>query len=141
MTTLNLETLAEKTAAVERHLARVQEKLPATAAALQPSSDASDAVVLHLWQAVQIVIDLALATCIHLHLGTPSGYADAFQKLSAAGHLEKPLAHRLVQATGLRNRIAHAYEKLDMERVFAAAKSGPEDLRAYLAVLRGIVAR
>ena len=48
--------LAERAAAVERHLARVAARLPAQPAELLPASDASDAVILHLWQATQIVI-------------------------------------------------------------------------------------
>jgi hypothetical protein len=59
MTALDLHVLAERVAAVERHLARVEAKLPASVTEFQPSSDASDAVILHLWQAAQIVIDLA----------------------------------------------------------------------------------
>jgi len=53
--------LAEKAAAFERHLARVAEKLPPSPEQLLPMSDAADAVILHLWQATQIAIDLALA--------------------------------------------------------------------------------
>jgi hypothetical protein len=58
LTIFDRHVLAERTATVERHLARVEAKLPSSADALQPSTDASDAVLLHLWQAVQIVIDL-----------------------------------------------------------------------------------
>ena len=60
---LGREVLAEKVAAVERHLKRVHQKLPGNPGALKPSTDAADAVVLHLWQAVQIAIDVALAAC------------------------------------------------------------------------------
>lgn len=40
--------LAEKIAAVDRHLRRVAERLPQDSAEMQPMSDASDAVILHL---------------------------------------------------------------------------------------------
>jgi hypothetical protein len=53
--------LAERAMVVERHIARVAERLPADPALLTPAGDASDAVVLHLWQAVQIVIDASMA--------------------------------------------------------------------------------
>jgi len=61
MAALDRQVLAERTAAVERHLARVAARLPADPGELAAATDASDAVILHLWQAVQIVIDLALA--------------------------------------------------------------------------------
>ncbi len=48
---MDTAVLAERTMAVQRHLARVAARLPASADDLRPSSDASDAVVLHLWQA------------------------------------------------------------------------------------------
>jgi len=132
MPTLDREVLAERVAAVERHLARVAERLPARAEDLQPATDASDAVILHLWQAVQIVIDVALALCVQMHLGTPATYAEAFERLADDGHLERGLAGRLTKAAGFRNLVAHAYGRLDMARVHEAAVRGPADLRAFL---------
>jgi uncharacterized protein YutE (UPF0331/DUF86 family) len=132
------EVLAERAAAVHRHLERVAERLPTTVDVFRPSTDVSDAVILNLWQAVQIVVDLALAACVHLKLGTPSTYADAFRMLAGSGHLDRALADRLVRAAGFRNVIAHAYERLDMERVYRAAKDGPADLRAFLAAIRDL---
>ena len=87
MTGLDRELLAEKTAAVERHLERVAARLPGDASQLRPSTDTSDAVILHLWQAAQIVIDLALAACLRANLGTPANYGEAFRKLEEAGWL------------------------------------------------------
>lgn len=136
--TLPREVLAEKAAAVERHLARVAEKLPASADRLGPMTDASDAVVLHLWQAVQIVVDLALSSCVALGLGAPPTYADGFRRLASAGHVAPDLAERLARAAGFRNVVAHAYESIDMSRVFEAARSGPADLRRFLAALAAL---
>ena len=135
MTSLDRHTLAEKTAAIQRHLERVAARLPPDPSQLQPSTDASDAVILHLWQAVQIVIDLALAACLQANLGTPANYGEAFRKLQEAGWLDGALADRLVAAAGFRNVVAHAYEGLDMARVHRAAAQGPEDLRRFLAVI------
>lgn len=122
--------------AVERHLRRVADRLPRDPVEMQPATDISDAVILHLWQATQIVIDLAMGTCLSLKLGTPASYADAFRRLQRAGLVEAALADRLARAAGFRNVVAHAYEALDMRRVHAAATNGPADLRAFLAILR-----
>jgi uncharacterized protein YutE (UPF0331/DUF86 family) len=132
---LDRPVLAEKVAAIERHLGRVEARLPADPEDFKPSTDATDAVILHLWQAVQLTIDLALAACLHLKLGTPEDDGDAFQKLAEAGYLGENLARRLVQASGFRNQVAHAYEKLDLARVHRAAAEGPADLRAFLAAV------
>ncbi|MDX2018690.1 MAG: HepT-like ribonuclease domain-containing protein [Deltaproteobacteria bacterium] len=127
--------LAEKAAIIERHLARVASKLPPDPNELSPQSDASDAIILHLWQAVQLVIDLAVSTCVREGLGTPVNYGDAFKKLAGTGILPSDLAERLSRAAGFRNVVAHAYDTIDMRRVHQAAASGPADLRAFLAAL------
>ena len=135
MSPIDRAVLAERTMALDRHLARVAEKLPPTADGFVASSDASDAVVLHLWQATQIVIDLAVSACVALGSGTPQSYADAFRRLQTAELIEGPLADRLVKAAGFRNLVAHAYEQLDMTRVHQAARTGPADLRAFVAAI------
>lgn len=134
MSPIDRPLLAEKAAAIERHLARVAEKLPPSPEQLLPMSDAADAVILHLWQATQIAIDLA--ACVQLKLGTPGSYAEAFQKLEQAGHLPSELAENLVRAAGFRNLVAHAYERVDLGRVHGAARNGPADLRRLLGYLR-----
>jgi uncharacterized protein YutE (UPF0331/DUF86 family) len=132
MSPLDRAVLAERTLALERHLARVAARLPATPAELVSSPDASDVVILHLWQATQMVIDLAVAACVAHGAGTPQSYADAFRRLQTAGVIDQALADRLVRAAGFRNVVAHAYERLDLARVFQAATAGPADLRAFV---------
>jgi len=136
MSPLDRDILAERTMVVERHLGRVADRLPASEEAFQPATDASDAVVLHLWQATQVVIDLATSACLHFNLGAPASYADAFRRLSDADVIAADLASRLGRAAGFRNVVAHAYDQLDMVRVHRAAREGPADLRAFLGILR-----
>src|SRR5262249_4977025 len=136
MSPLDRDLLAERAMSIERHLKRVAERLPVHAEDLRPESDASDAVVLHLWQATQIAIDLAIAACVRFELGTPGTYADAFKRLDEAKVIGADLSRRLVKAAGFRNLVAHAYERLDMRRVHDAGRNGPADLRALIAALR-----
>lgn len=136
MSVFDRAVLAERTMTVQRHLARVAERLPASAADLAPATDASDAVVLHLWQATQIVIDVAMSACLALRLGTPGSYADAFRCLEQAGVVETALADHLVRAAGFGNVVAHAYESLDLRRVHQAATDGPADLLQFLGCLK-----
>ena len=58
-----------------------------------------------------------------------------FRRLQSSGLLDADLAGRLVRASGFRNVVAHAYDTLDMARVYRAATDGPADLRAFLAAL------
>lgn len=135
MSPVDRAVLAERTATLERHLARVAQRLPEQLDDFAASSDASDAVILHLWQATQVVIDLAVAACVATGAGTPQTYADAFRRLQAGGLIDEPLANRLVRAAGFRNVVAHAYDQLDMSRVFDAARVGPADLRAFVGAI------
>lgn len=135
MSPLDRAILAERAAAVHRHLDRVATRLPATPEQFLPATDASDAVILHLWQATQIVIDLAVSACVRFDLGPLQTYADAFRRLEAEGVIDAPLADRLVRAAGFRNVVAHAYDTLDMARVHRAATEGPADLKAFLAAI------
>ena len=135
MSPLDGALLADRLARVERHLLRVADKLPPDGAAFLPATDPSDAVILHLWQAVQIVLDLATSSCVRLGLGTPATYAEAFLKLADAGIIPRALAERLGRAAGFRNVVAHEYDMLDMRRVHLAATQGPADLRTFLQAL------
>lgn len=129
------ELLAEKVAAVERHLARVASCLTSAGPYLEPMTDKSDGVILHLWQATQIVLDVEMSFCVENKLGAPGSDADAFRRLGNAGLIEVDLADRLVKAAGFRNLVAHADEELDLHRVRDAATQGPGDLRRFLAAV------
>ncbi len=133
---IDRELLAERAAAVDRHLRRVAKHLPADPENLQPLSTGTDAVVLHLWQAAQVVIDLAVSSCVRLGLGSPPTYADAFRLLASAGLMPGELAQRLGRAAGFHNLVVRAYAELDLRQVHTAATSGPADLRAFLVALR-----
>lgn len=132
--------VAERTAAVQRHLRRVADQLPDEAADFRPATEASDAVILHLWQAVQIVIDLAVSLCVARGLGAPPTYGDAFRLLERDGVIGAELSERLVRAAGFRNVLVHAYAELDLALVHRAARTGPDDLRSFLAAVRDIEA-
>lgn len=127
--------LAERLAALDRHLLRVTDQLPERPQDLRPSTGTSDAVVLHLWQAVQLTIDLAISWCVRAGLGAPPTYGDAFRRLAVHGLLEEELADRLRRAVGFRDLVVHAYAELDLLRVHEAARTGPPDLRAFAAAL------
>ena len=136
MTTgLDRELLAERASVVGRHLDRVATHLPEQPDELGPLSSTTDTVVLHLWQAVQVTIDLATSSCVRLGLGTPATYAEAFRLLAGQGLLDQDLAERLARAAGFRNLLVHGYGRLDLQRVHAIARTGPADLRAFLAAL------
>lgn len=140
MSPLDRAVIAERTTAIHRHLDRVSARLPADSSNFAAATDASDAVILHLWQATQGAIDLAVSAAVQLGYGSPSTYAEAFRLLEKHGAIDPALASRLVKAAGFRNIVAHAYGTLDMNRVHRAATDGPADLRELLRALARLAA-
>ena len=88
---------AERVAVVNRHLRRVEERLPVGENDLKPMSDATDVVILHLWQAVQVVIDIATSLCVKRGLGVPPTYGDAFRLLARDGVIPDSVAENLAR--------------------------------------------
>jgi uncharacterized protein YutE (UPF0331/DUF86 family) len=131
---LDQAVLAERTAVIERHLHRVAKHLPDNPDEFEPFTDASDTVILHLWQAIQAVIGLAASACIHFRLGTPESYGESLQELRTAGFLVPGLVTRLTRVEGFYTAVLHA-DEFDMGRVYRAAREGPADLRAFLKAL------
>ena len=61
--------------------------------------------------------------------------AESFHILHEAGMISGELMQRLVQMTGFRNVIAHAYEDLDYDIVFDVLHSGKQDITAFLGAI------
>ncbi|HWB14798.1 MAG TPA: HepT-like ribonuclease domain-containing protein [Vicinamibacterales bacterium] len=61
--------------------------------------------------------------------------ACAIVYLNASPTSPANLPDRLVRAAGFRNVVAHAYERLDMARVYRAATTGPANLFAFVGAI------
>lgn len=57
--------------------------------------------------------------------------SESFRTLAEHGALTLETAQRLGLAVGLRNVVAHGYERLDMGKLHDAARHGPTDLEAF----------
>ncbi|MFN2427101.1 MAG: DUF86 domain-containing protein [Candidatus Binatia bacterium] len=125
------EVLARKLAAIRARTARVRELLPPSAAEFIARRTEAEALILNLYLALQECSDLALHLVADLGLSIPGDTRAAFDALSRSGLLPTDLARKLGAAVGLRNRIAHEYGGLDLEKVYAAARDDLGDLDAY----------
>lgn len=132
MSRLDTQTLAEKAAAVQRHLLRVAQNVPAAHERLTPDTSQTDTVLFHLWLATQLVLDIASALVVRLGFSSPPTYASTFAILQEHGVIDAALADRLRRAAGFRNLVAHADEAIDLEIAHRAALEGPADLMAFL---------
>jgi uncharacterized protein YutE (UPF0331/DUF86 family) len=67
---------------------------------------------------------------------TPRDYHDSFLRLGSMGILNPEVAARLARLAGLRNRIAHEYNGLDENLIFAAIREVAAELPEYLTEIR-----
>ena len=85
--------------------------------------------------AVQDALDIALHIASDEKLGVPASYADAFALLESRGVIDASLARQLAGMTALRNRIAHGYASVDMERLWSELPDGMDALERFSAAV------
>ena len=131
--------VGRKLDSLQRCLARIATKRPASEQALEQDVDLQDVLVLNLSRAVQICVDLASHLLADLDLPPPNTMGEAFDRLAEAGTIDRELALRMKQAVGFRNIAVHAYEAIDWQIVFAIATRGQQDLHAFAQIIAGVV--
>jgi len=67
---------------------------------------------------------------------TPRDYHDSFLRLAPLGVVDGEQAARFARLAGLRNRLAHEYNGLDEQLVYAAAQQVTSELPAFLVAVR-----
>jgi uncharacterized protein YutE (UPF0331/DUF86 family) len=89
---------------------------------------------------IQLIVDSAVDANNHLLVAAkrspPAKYFDSFIELGATGAIPGPLARRLARSTGLRNRLVHEYERVDLRIVHRHLPRLMRDYEAYLKRLR-----
>ena len=85
-------------------------------------------------RANDVLLD-ALALAFHIATdegwGVPASYAEGFDVLAKHGVFDAGLARAMTAATGLRNRIAHAYATVDVERLLRELPEGLDAVDAF----------
>lgn len=87
-------------------------------------------------RALTQLVDLAAKVNAHVATAmgqpTPADYHGSFAAAAAAGLISAELAQRLAPSAGLRNRLIHQYESIDLDRVAAAVATAVTGYRAYV---------
>jgi uncharacterized protein YutE (UPF0331/DUF86 family) len=129
--------VARKVSEIRNRVARVRELLPLRVEEFLARRTEAEALILNLYLVLQESSDLAMHVVADRALGVPGDARAAFEMLAKSGVVEDPLATRLAAAVGLRNRIAHEYGRLDLQRVYEAARDDVGDLESFAAVIAG----
>lgn len=89
---------------------------------------------------IQLVVDSAVDVNNHLLVearqSPPEKYYETFLALGRTSVLPRPLAERLARTTGLRNRIVHEYERVDLEIVHRALRAFVRSYAEYIRLVR-----
>ncbi len=89
---------------------------------------------------VQLIVDSAIDINNHLLLEAgrtpPATYYDSFVGMGASKILAVPCARRLAGTAGLRNRIVHQYESVDLRILHRALRAFMRDYGAFCGAVR-----
>jgi uncharacterized protein YutE (UPF0331/DUF86 family) len=133
MTSINV--IENKISAIRKYVSILDRYERYTKPEIENDIDIRGAVERYLYLATQSTIDLAESIIAYRKLRKPTTMAESFHILHEAGVISEELMQRMVQMTGFRNVIAHAYEDLDYDIVFDVLHNGKKDISAFLAAL------
>jgi len=122
-----------KIAAIERHLARVEEVRRGRPGLLP--LEIEEMIHLNLFAAVQACLELASHVVSSEGYGVPGTLAESFTLLEKQGVIDAKLAERLRKMAGFRNIFVHRYAEIDRGMIDKIVKNNLGDLRRFAAVI------
>ena len=81
---------------------------------------------------VEIVLDIADLAIIKKGFPKPSTYSDTLYKLGDYGIIPKEFAYKIVYLAGLRNFLAHDYQKSTIPDLERFLRNGLKDIKQYI---------
>jgi len=90
----------------------------------------------YLERMVGRIIDINFHILVESGQAPPSDYYQSFVKLVGLGLYDQEFAETIAKSAGLRNRIAHEYDVIDAEQVYAAIQSAQVDVPGYISSVR-----
>jgi uncharacterized protein YutE (UPF0331/DUF86 family) len=131
----NAALVLAKLTTLRDHLGRIERRRPADVQTLRDDLDRQDALALSVLVALQETADIALHIASDEGWGVASSYADSFSLLARHQVIAHELASRLAAIAALRNRIAHGYGTVDVERLWNELPAGVQALGDYAAAI------
>lgn len=136
MTPLDKAVLEKKVAYMRQALQGIEEILTLGLAAYRRELLLQAAMERQLERLVEAAVDAAVHILRARFKTSPESYRDAFLALGRHGVITPELAGQLAPAAGLRNLIAHQYETIDQEKVWAAAHLAMQRFPTLMEALR-----
>ena len=131
----NLTVIENKISAVKKYLKILARYKKYSAAELTGNIDLKGAAERYLYLATQATIDLADAIIAYKKLRKPTTFSESFHILNEEKILSNDLTEKLVKMAGLRNIIAHDYEKINYEIIVDVLQNRLGDIKKFLAAV------
>ena len=131
----SIDVIENKISAVRKYLSILDRYERFARPEIENDIDIRGAVERYLYLVTQSTIDLAESIIAYKKLRKPTTMTESFHILHEAGVISGELMQKLVQMTGFRNVIAHAYVDLDYDIVFDVLHNGRNDIGAFLEAL------
>ncbi len=90
---------------------------------------------------VQEAVDIAFHIATDDGVGVPASNAEAFELLARHGVIDAELAGLMIQAAGLRNRLAHGYASVDIARLWSELPAGLDAFDRFAVGVAGFLGR
>ena len=133
--------ISRKMGLMKQFIGRARRRLPKDVSELHQSDDLQDALSMSILVALQEAIDIAFHVLADKGWGLPDAYGESFILLAERGVLRADLAARLSAAVGLRNRLAHGYASVDVDRLWRETPAGLDDLDAFAGAVAAFMER
>ncbi len=131
------DILINKTATIERCVARAREEYGSDSAGFMDSLTRQDAAILNIQRACEAALDMGQHLIRRERLGVPQSARDVFDLLAQAGWVDKALAEKLKRMVGFRNIAVHDYQALQLPIVISIIEKHLDDFLDYSrAILR-----
>lgn len=106
---------------------------------LKSSIETKKIVERSVFLCAEIVLDMADLMLIKKGYPKPSSYSDSIFKLGEYGLISKEFANKFVYIAGIRNFLAHDYQKNTVPELEKFLKYGLKDLSKFITAVKGLL--
>lgn len=132
------DVLLNKTATIERCVARAREEYDRSPATFDRDFTRQDAAILNTQRACEAALDIGQHLIRRDGLGLPQSARDVFRLLASAGRIDADLADALKRMVGFRNIAVHDYLSMHLPITIKVITEHLDDfLRFSEAILKG----
>lgn len=128
----NIKVIENKKSSIQKYLKILQRYKKFSRKGIEDDIDIKGALERYLYLAIQSTIDMAEAIIAYKDFRKPTTLTEAFHILNEEGFITDNLTKELVKMVGLRNIVAHDYEKMDYKILYDVLQNKLKDIETFL---------